>query len=105
MAVLDKEAFMAAVNDIVGESTEESTLTFLANMRDTYNSLVSATENVVSQSEYDKLQGRYDELSRNYRERFLSGGLPPNKDEEDNENDNEKRAKSVKFGDLFTPRK
>lgn len=106
MAVLDKDAFMEAVNDIVGDSTEDSRLTFLANMRDTYNSLVSATENAVSRSEYDKLQGRYDELSHKYRERFLSGGAPPNNDEEENENDNEKkRAMSVKFGDLFTPRK
>lgn len=104
MAILDKNAFFEAINARVGDSTADEDLQFLADMQDTYNSLAVDPNTTVSRTDYDTLQGRYNELAANYRERFLNGDSRNKDNEPEQENESELRAKSVKFGDLFTQR-
>ena len=77
MAILSQEEFMQAVQEIVGENTDDNSLAFVENMTDTYNNLSErANPNGVN---WEERYRQNDEEWRNkYKERFFSTeGEPP----------------------------
>ena len=103
MPQLNREDFMARINSRLGEDNSEEALNFIRDMADTFDGLSKQPADVVSKSDFDTLQGRYDELSRNYRERFMSAPTIPQEPEPPiQEDETEKRAKSIGFKDLFS---
>lgn len=107
MPQLNREDFMARVSARIGEDNSDDALTFMRDMADTFDGLTASRPDTVSKSDFDQLQGRYDELSRSYRERFMTApNLPPQSSgKEDEEDEAEQRAKTIKFGDLFSTKK
>lgn len=78
--ILTRENFMARINERVGESTEDSDLSFLEDMTDTYNYL----ESMANSERISELEAENETLRKKYRERFESGSpMPEGIEEED----------------------
>lgn len=67
--ILTRENFMARINERVGESTEDSDLSFLEDMTDTYNHL----ESLANSERISELEEENETLRKKYRERFEGG--------------------------------
>lgn len=99
MAVRNREEIMNLVKEIIGESTEESTISFLEDITDTLDDY----ENRLSDS--TNWKSKYEEndamWKQKYKERFFGGGEEQEeiaKEIKESENE-EKQIKS--FEDLF----
>lgn len=92
MAILNKEDFMSRINEIVGDSTEENMLNFMADMSDTYNDMESRLGDGVD------WKSKYNTLANQYKERFMHGNPTPDPHEDDDDETPEK----TKFSELFT---
>lgn len=99
MAVLNREQFFDAVNNVVGTDTSEDSLKFLEDMQDTYGSLTEDTN-----SEAEEWKEKYLAMKAKYRHRFLGGtpGRPETIEDLDKEREEEERAKNIIIDDLFS---
>lgn len=99
MAVLNREQFFDAVNEIIGTDTSEESLKFLEDMQDTYGSLTEETN-----SEAEEWKEKYLAMKAKYRHRFLVGapGRPETIEDIDKEREEEERAKNIVIDDLFS---
>ena len=96
--VLNKEEFLAALKNRVGEDTSDDAIKFLEDATDTYDDLVKRT------GDSDEWKKKYEDNDKSWREkytkRFFEGGpaAPTPKPEqlEDCEGDN-----AIKIEDLF----
>lgn len=68
MPYLDREEYLNAIKNKVGEDESEEALSFIANMTDTYDELSNRNKG------YNDLETKYNELKKEYKERFFSGG-------------------------------
>lgn len=99
MAVRNREEIMNLVKEVIGESTEESTISFLEDITDTLddyeNRLSDSTDWKEKYEENDK------EWKKKYTERFFGSNETEKelKDELKDQEENEKEIKS--FEDLF----
>lgn len=99
MAVLNREQFFDAVNNVIGTDTSEESLKFLEDMQDTYGSLTEETN-----SEAEEWKEKYLAMKTKYRHRFLGGsiGRPDEIEDIDKEREVEERAKNIVIDDLFS---
>lgn len=64
MAVLDREAFMQAIKERIGDDTSDECLAFVQSMSETYDSL--------SQSNAESWKEKYEKNDREWREKYKS---------------------------------
>lgn len=114
MAILSKEAFMAALQARVGEGSTDDDLKFLEDMTDTYNDLETRVG--------EDWKAKHDALDaswrQRYRDRFYHGvepdaqqqtpplsrdTRPVNNTEKESQSTGETDAENIGFDDLFTP--
>lgn len=94
MPFLEREDFLKSVNDRIGEDTSEESLSFIANMSDTYDELTRRA------ASYDELNGKYENLKKEYKERFFNTETKEDADETaDIEDDQEEKI--LTYDDLF----
>lgn len=65
MAVLNKDEFFNRISAQVGTDTSDSSLSFIEDMTDTYNSLVNAAK-----GDGEDWHKKYDELDLSWKERY-----------------------------------
>ena len=74
MPVLNRDDFFARINEIVGDDTSESALSFIEDMTDTY----AALEETGNDERVAELEKELEETNaawrKRYKERFFSGG-------------------------------
>lgn len=74
MPVLNRDDFFARINEIVGDDTSETALSFIEDMTDTY----SALEETGNDERVAELEKELEETNaawrKRYKERFFSGG-------------------------------
>lgn len=68
--ILDRETFFNRINDLVGTNTDDTSMSFIEDMTDTYNSLEEASQQAnTSNDEWEK---KYKELDASWREKYKS---------------------------------
>lgn len=101
MAILTKDAFMQKIKEIIGDNNDDSSLSFIEDMTDTYNSMESlSSDNANWKQKYEENDANW---RKTYRDRFFGG--KGKEDEEDDSDDNEGKGKTAKkktFEELFT---
>lgn len=101
MAVLNKSDFLERLKTIVGENTDEETISLVEDFTDTYNDLEEKSNNKA----YEELEAKYNDLSKKYKERFFSTEpttkTEPKTDIPTPEEDKPEPAETIKFEDLF----
>ena len=99
MAVLNKEQFLARLQERVGEDTSDEAMTFIEDMTDTFNDMETRSS---GQSD-EQWKQKYDELDKSWREkykaRFFNSDVK-DEQEEDVKDDAEKKT----YADLFEER-
>lgn len=99
MPRLNREDFMNAVNNLLGDRTDEETLNLVGDITDTYNELeVNSNEDMIPRSELDRAN---KEWAEKYKQRFFSPPDVENKDK-DNEQEQDKEKKALTYENLFT---
>lgn len=101
MAVKTREELMESLNQIVGETPDDTTLEFMQDVGDTLAQITEQRDNEEWKQKYDNLDA---EWRKKYRDRFFAGNdnnVPLNGASE-SEDDDEKRANSIQIKDLFT---
>lgn len=101
--VLGKDAFFEKVNAIIGDKTDDESLSFLEDMQDTYTDLQKRIEDA-NGTDWKKKYEDNDAMWRaKYKHRWNSGapGNPDEVEQEDKELEALKRAESVTMNDLF----
>lgn len=104
MAVLNKDEFLKAINERVGNDTSDDALAFIENMTDTYSHLEEAGQDDKETVEYWKQEAqRIDDSWRvKYQSRFFSGGKVNAFDSDDGEEDDEPQVnEDIHIKDLF----
>lgn len=104
MAVLNREDFLKAVNERVGNDTSDDALAFIENMTDTYAHLEEAGQDDKETVEYWKNKAEeIDEGWRvKYQNRFFSGGKVNAFEDVDGEDDGgEEVNENIHIKDLF----
>lgn len=106
MAVLNRDDYFSAVNEIIGTNTDDKSVQFLENMTDTFNDMESKANG--GSEDWEKKYHELDESwKRKYTSRFFSGagrsanplvGSPAQPDDSD-----EKSGEDIKIDDLFEP--
>lgn len=95
MAVRTKEELLESVRRVVGEDTSEDAMTFIEDVTDTYDDLVSKTAN---SGDWER---KYNELAVKYKERFFdSGKIEPNPDD-NTDPDPDDYVAPERYEDLF----
>ena len=96
MPYLDREEYLNAIKNKVGEDESDEALEFIANMTDTYDELINRNKG------YDELETKFNNLKKEYKERFFSGGGNDTiiETEEESESDNEDE-KILTYENLF----
>ena len=97
MPYLDREEYLNAIKNKVGEDESDETLAFIANMTDTYDELTNRNKG------YDDLETKYNNLKKEYKDRFFSGGSETDtiiESEEETESDKEDE-KVLTYENLF----
>lgn len=89
--VLPKEDFLSRIKTMVGDKTDDDTLSFLEDATDTINSFGSDTED---------WKTKYEELDKTWRDKYKARFF--NKDESKDDFEESDGTKEVKtFDDLF----
>lgn len=66
MSVLNKEAFMARLQERIGEDTSDEAMSFIEDMTDTFNDMETRS-NGESDEQWQK---KYDDLDKSWREKY-----------------------------------
>lgn len=99
MAELNREDFMSAVNNLLGDRTDEETLNLVGDITDTFNGMESrATQNedMVPRSELDRAN---KEWADKYKQRFF--GPPIVEKDKDKDQEKEDKPKKLTYDNLF----
>ena len=106
--VLSKEEFLQTLQNLVGDSSDDSTLEIIENFTDTYNDLEGRSGNETE--EVENLKKQLEENDKNwrkkYKERFFSGSEDETEKKKDNAIEEQKEnvkndAEEITFSDLF----
>lgn len=99
MAIKSKEEILTSINALVGENTDDSVLTIIEDVSDTFADFETKTKDATNWKE--KYEQNDKEWRQKYKERFMSGTT--NEPEVDNSFDTEEsKPTPMTFEDLFT---
>lgn len=97
MAVVEKESIMSRLNELIGDRTDDKTLSFVEDVSDTIDSV--SVDGMVTKEEADRrVAEKEEEWRKRYKERFFSGGL---EGEEKKTPENKGQETPEKYDDLF----
>ena len=74
MPVLNRDDFFAKINEIVGDDTSETALSFIEDMTDTYSALEETGNDDRVKELEEELEATNAAWRKRYKERFFSGG-------------------------------
>ena len=105
MAVLNKEQFLARLQERIGEDTSDEAMTFIEDMTDTFNDMETRSN---GQSD-EQWKQKYADLDKSWREkykaRFFNSETTPadvkDEQEDDVKDDITKKLKSQKREDVY----
>lgn len=101
MSALNRNEFMARLQERVGDDTSDEALSFIEDMQDTFNDLETRS----SSNNDEQWQQKYDELDKTWREkykaRFFNSETTPEDVKEEQENDVKEDGEETTFDDLF----
>ena len=104
MAVLNKEQFLARLQERIGEDTSDEAMTFIEDMTDTFNHMETRSN---GQSD-EQWKQKYDELDKSWREkykaRFFNSETTPADVKDEQEEDVKDDAEEKTYADLFEER-
>ena len=101
MSVLKKNELMEKLKQIIGEKTDDETLTFIEDVNDTFD---DKSKNENSEEDWKKKYEENDAAWRTkYKERFFSGESKEQPDKKDESQDDE--DKPLTYDALFTEEK
>ena len=106
MAVLNKEQFLARLQERIGEDTSDEAMTFIEDMTDTFNDMETRS-NGQSDEQWKK---KYDELDKSWREKYKarffegSAGTNPATVIKEQKEDIIDDGNEISFDDLFKER-
>lgn len=70
MAELNREDFLASVQNVVGDNSDDAALEFIANMQDTFDAITARANDTTNwQKKYEENDA---EWRKKYRDRFFS---------------------------------
>ena len=97
MAILSRDEFFSRINDVIGERSDEQSISFIEDMSDTYNDMENrATNDTDWKTKYEENDADW---RQKYRDRFFNTG-GDDKDKELPPDDTDK-PKKLRFEDLF----
>lgn len=95
MAVRSNEEIMAMIKEIIGDDTDDATITFIEDINDTLNDYSARTADATNWRQ--KYEENDAEWRKKYRDRFFGADNPEDEIIEDTED----APKPTKFEDLF----
>ena len=99
MAVLTMDELRQKLADRFGETEDESDISFMEDITDTFTSLNSDEQT----KQLNELQDKYSDLQKRYRDRFFKSSAEQEQDYEDLlETTPDPQPKVYKFDDLFS---
>lgn len=96
MAVRTKEELLESVRRVVGEDTSDDAMTFIEDVTDTYDDLVSKT------TQSGDWENKYKELAVKYKERFFDTGKIDKNPDDHTDPDPDDYVAPERYEDLFT---
>ena len=99
MAIVNKEEFLTALRNQIGDSTDDVALKLLEDFSDTYDDMFSRLNNTDNTDWKSKYEENDKEWREKYRARFFD---TQNYNQNDNNNDNDTNAESITIDDLFS---
>lgn len=106
MPMLNKEQYLDALKKLTGDDTSDETLTLIADMTETYDTLsVPASDNYREQAE--EWERKYNENDQNWRKKYRDAFFnKPSDDDEDfvPPSAGRKAHSKIHVKDLFTPK-
>ena len=104
MSVLNKEQFLARLQERIGEDNSDEAMTFIEDMTDTFNDMETRSS---GQSD-EQWKQKYDELDKSWREkykaRFFNSETTPADVKDEQEEDVKDDAEEKTYADLFEER-
>ena len=101
MAVLNKEQFLARLQERIGEDTSDEAMTFIEDMTDTFNDMETRSN---GQSD-EQWKQKYTELDKSWREkykaRFFNSETTPDGVKDEQEEDVKYDADEITYAYLF----
>lgn len=101
MAVLNRDDFMARINERVGDDTSDEALAFIEDMTDTFDNLSSNTDKEEWEKKYNELDTMWREK---YKARFMDPGTDPQHVIDEQIDDVKDDGTETTFEDLFAER-
>lgn len=100
--ILNEKEFFDKVNSIIGDKSDDASISFLEDMQDTYGDLKKRIEDAQG-TDWKKKYEENDALWRaKYKHRFYSGAQGnPDEEAEDAETEGLRRAEKITIDDLF----
>lgn len=74
MPVLNRDDFLARVQSVVGDDTDDDTLALIADFTDTFDDLTNRADGNEWKTKYEAEHTAHENLRKEYRDRFFSGG-------------------------------
>ena len=104
MSVLNREQFLARLQERIGEDTSDEAMSFIEDMTDTFNDMETRSN---GQSD-EQWKQKYDELDKSWREkykaRFFNSETTPADVKDEQEDDVKDDAEEKTYADLFEER-
>lgn len=104
MAVLNKEQFLARLQERIGEDTSDEAMTFIEDMTDTFNDMETRSNGQID----EQWKQKYTELDKSWREkykaRFFNSETTPADVKDTQEDDVKDDAEEKTYADLFEER-
>ena len=104
MAVLNKEQFLARLQERIGEDTSDEAMTFIEDMTDTFNDMETRSN---GQND-EQWKQKYADLDKSWREkykaRFFNSETTPADVKDEQEEDVKDDAEEKTYADLFEER-
>lgn len=104
MSVLNKEQFLARLQERIGEDTSDEAMTFIEDMTDTFNDMETRS----SGQNDEQWKRKYEELDKSWREkykaRFFNSETTPADVKDEQESDVKDDAEEKTYADLFEER-
>lgn len=98
MPQLNREDFMTRIKAIVGEADDDESLSFIADMTDTFDAMSQPSD---LQAELDAEKKAHADLRKKYKERFFSGAPADKPNKQPSDETHPHGAEEITFDDLF----
>lgn len=101
MAVLNRDDFMARINERLGDDNSDDALAFIEDMTDTFDDLSSSSNNEEWEKKYNDLDTKWRDK---YKARFMNLETTPQTVIDEQIEDIKDDGTETTFDDLFTER-